>query len=96
MNNENYPDDIRQYDDDPRSPFYDSRDEDWKADKAEELEAEYKQGLRLDDYFESGGGGHDTASVLAAATMLQISFDDHLSAMATKAAGILFDELNWS
>ncbi len=68
---------------------------DWKVDAAERLEAEYKQGLKLDDYFESGGGGHDTESVMAAAVQSQTSFDDHLSEMATNEANRLFDELNW-
>jgi len=33
--NDNYPDDIRQYDNDPRSPFYDSREDDEVRDKAD-------------------------------------------------------------
>ena len=92
---DNYPDNIRDFDDDPRSPFYDSRDEDWKIDQAERLENEYRDGLRLDDYFESGGGGHTTASVLADAIELDISFDKALYRMAERAAEQLFDELNW-
>ena len=44
MRNDNYPDDIREYDDDPRSPFYDSRaddaKEDWINNKIEELLAD--------------------------------------------------------
>lgn len=33
---DNYPDDIRQYDNDPRSPFYEDPDE-WMEEKADEL-----------------------------------------------------------
>ena len=35
-NNDNYPDDIRRYDDDPRSPFYEDPDE-WMEEPAIEL-----------------------------------------------------------
>jgi hypothetical protein len=33
---DNYPDDIRQYDNDPRSPFYDSRFDDYVEDELQE------------------------------------------------------------
>jgi hypothetical protein len=36
MSNDNYPDDIRNYDNDPRSPFYKDPDA-WMADKATEM-----------------------------------------------------------
>jgi len=35
--NDNYPDDIRQYDNDPRSPFYEDPDDDWLEDAQNNL-----------------------------------------------------------
>ena len=49
---DNYPDDIRQYDNDPRSPFYDDPDE-WMVaesdDLAEKWEKELLETNRIDD-----------------------------------------------
>ena len=51
--NDNYPDDIRMYDNDPRSPFYDnSADEameDAAQEKADQYWAEYLATGRIDD-----------------------------------------------
>jgi len=40
---DNYPDDIRRYDHDPRSPFYDSRLEDAVADAESEYRADHAE-----------------------------------------------------
>jgi hypothetical protein len=97
MRDDNYPDDIRDrgYDNDPRSPFYDNRDETWKADMAEKLVGEYREALRLMDWFEAKGRGYDHDAVVAEAVEAVNDFDTQLYRIAEAAADVLFDELRW-
>ena len=50
MRDDNYPDDIRQYDSDPRSPFYEEPDED-EAERRQEYE-EAKAEAQAEDRLE--------------------------------------------
>ena len=49
---ENYPDDIRQYDNDPRSPFYVDPDDEWLEDAQNELCAAWEAELAQCGYVE--------------------------------------------
>jgi len=80
MRNDNYPEDIRQYDNDPRSPFYSGPDQndrdDWEHQQAENLVAAWKLELtvmgRIDET------DRDEADIKVDALAAQISFDDQL------------------
>ena len=49
--NENYPDDIRMYDNVPGSPFYEDPNE-WMHDAATELGQKWEDALKADNYIE--------------------------------------------
>lgn len=48
--NDNYPDDIRQYDNDPRSPFYVDPDEAWLEEAQMQLANEWEKELAETGY----------------------------------------------
>jgi hypothetical protein len=95
MRDDNYPDNIRDFDDDPRSPFYDNSDEEWKADKAEELVDEFNRLLKLDDWFEAAGQGYDAKTIRDEAIEGQVCFDKRLYEIAEKESERLFEALRW-
>jgi hypothetical protein len=51
--NDNYPDDIRQYDNDPRSPFYVDPDDEWLEDAQNNLCAAWEKELAQCGYVEA-------------------------------------------
>ena len=98
--NDNYPDDIRQYDNDPRSPFYDSREDDEVREKADAIGSLWW--AEFNEFGELSELGLDRADLLVLVeetnnvSIEGVIYDKAFQEVSTNREKYLSSRLNWS